>query len=228
MAIYLDLNDRDKELTDVEALFTTNKAGTLRRAGLYAVLSTICVGKNASDYVVTNFKMQYDLLKYVFDDVQYNALGITEANNNLFVYKPPVKAPPAIPKAASRSKTSTLTKIKKSSGAKAFMGKRFRFRIPTAKAGLLYPSGFLKAKPRKAATMLFPNIATNDQVACWFSTHQTPGGANVVRIVSEKGTGIIIPSGLTTAEHDANIGKFDLATKARLDGTKVGKELDPA
>jgi hypothetical protein len=106
------------------------------------------------------------------------------------------------------------------------MGKRYRFKVPAAKAAQLYKNGFKPASARSEATRLFPFIATNTQVACWFSTHQTVGGTNVVRIVSEKGNGLFVPASLTTATHDQNIGSFDLATKARLDSTKKGAEVE--
>jgi hypothetical protein len=227
MSLILDKGDVTALVAGIEATFKTKPSGVKTRAGQYGAYSTICVGKNGADYVLTNFKMQFDLLKEVFDDCQYNTLGIEATNSHLYVLKAPPKPPSATPKAASRSKDSTVYSVKKSTGAKAFMGKRYRFKVPAAKAAQLYKNGFKPASARSEATMLFPYIATNTQVACWFSTHQTPGGvANVVRLVSEKGSGIFVPATLTTATHDLNLGSFDLATKARLDSTKKGAELE--
>jgi hypothetical protein len=228
MSLYLDQNDRELMLSQVEAKLGTPAApgGAFpKRPGLYAALSTICLGRVTAvgNYVLTNFKLNYDLLKYVFDDVQYNTVGILETNSQLYQFN---KVPLPTPR-QSRSTTSTVSQIKRKTGSRAFQGKRVKFVIPSTKAAQLDKSGFKKASNRLSASMLFPYAATNPQIAAWFSTHQTPGGTNVGAIITEKGTAINYKNIPTQVAHDAEVGVFNSVTRLRLK-TVTSTEVDPA
>lgn len=226
MPFYLDDNDRALMISQIEAAIPAPVAGgTLKRAPLYSALSTICIGRATAggNYVLTNFKLNYDLLKHVFDAIAYNSLGILDTNSQVYQFN---KIPAPTPR-PSRSVTAKVTQLKRKTGSNAFQGRRVRFKIPTAKAALLYPNGFKKTSARESASMIFPYAATNPQIAAWFSTHQSPGGTNVGAIVTERGTKLLYGNLATQAVHDAEVGIFNLITRNRLKAT-TSVEADPA
>lgn len=223
VSVVLDTDDRIASL----AAGANPVAG--KQAEKYACKHTIIIGKAGADYVAQNFNIAYDLLDKVFEAAGYGdqgGLGITEAQCQLYRYKPAVATVPQ----DTRSKDASFTVEKRGRRSRAFMGQRVRIPIATVLAQTLYRAPFAPAgvsKPRSSATMLFPKNATVHQIACWMSLNLGPtNSGRVGKFITERGSKVLLKGIADLAIFDKQIGSFKLATANKLEEVPV-TELNP-
>ncbi len=229
VSVVLDTDDR------VASLAAGATPDPITRAALYACKHTILVGKLGANYAAVNFNINYDLLDKVFEAAGYGdqgGLAITEDMCQLFRYKPPVAAgaTPPVPR-DTRSKDASFVIEKRGRNSRAFMGQRIKFKMDIELAAKLYPTPFKPtggtAKPRKGASMLFPNLATINQIACWMSLNLgTVNRGKLGKFVTQRGSGVLLKSIVDIATLDKQIGSFKVATKNKLQEVPV-QELNP-
>lgn len=227
VSVVLDTDDRVASLA--AGANPLNVPGTLKRAEPYACKHTILIGKATGKYVAANFNINYDLLDKIFDVAGYGdtgGLNITETMCQLYRYKSKTVTAPR----DTRSKDATFVIEKRGRNSRAFMGQRITFKIATSLANDLYPAPFARAgatRARKSASMLFPNVATLPQIACWMSLNMgTVNRSKIGKIVTARGTAVLL-SGIAvngiadTATLDKQIGAFKVATANKLQGVSV-------
>ncbi len=221
----------DQEYSEPPVAGPIASPGVLKKHKLYDCESTICLGKAGTKFVVQNFPIHWDYLKYVFETSTYSSFTLDDTTCQYFGYKPAPKPGGAVPTPkTTRSSAAKAIVTRRKSGSKAKQGNRVFFQIPAAARAqvttgkTLVSITTLGTKVRRGGSLVFPNLATIYQIGVWFATHVPLAKLDEIGEVSNYRGSKILP--LNPADSGAfleEVGSFSTAVKNKLNDTLAVK-----